>query len=106
MKPVVTFLRSKIGRYVMLGVTAAAIAATLTFLNWRHEQHDAQAHSVALSGIASQMRDDASAWTRREKDVSDLMSDVRNRNVAAIGVSRNAILVSTGNGEKYYVADH
>ncbi|HKT94181.1 MAG TPA: AAA family ATPase, partial [Paraburkholderia sp.] len=59
-----------------------------------------------LTGVASEMRHDASPWTTREKDASELLRDIRERDVAAIGVSREAILVSTIKGEKYYVADH
>ncbi|CAB3762266.1 AAA family ATPase [Paraburkholderia solisilvae] len=106
MKPTRNSLWSRIGRYVTFGVTAAALAATVTFLYWRHEQRLAQAQPVALTGIASQMRHDASAWTRREKDASDLLRDIHDRDIAAIGVSRDAILVSTLQGEKYYVTDH
>jgi cell division protease FtsH len=106
MKPVRNSLWSRIGRYVTLGVLASALAATLTFLHWRHEQHLTQVSSQALGGIASQMRADSSAWTRHEKNASDMLRDVRDHDVAAIGLSRNAILVSTLQGEKYYVADH
>jgi cell division protease FtsH len=106
MKPVRNSLWSRIGRYVTLGVLASALAATFTFLHWRHEQHLTQASAQALGGIASQMRANSSAWTLREKNASDMLRDVRDHNVAAIGLSRNAILVSTLHGEKYYVADH
>ncbi|MDQ7976776.1 AAA family ATPase [Paraburkholderia sp. SARCC-3016] len=106
MKPVRNSLWSRIGRYVTLGVLASALAATFMFLHWRHEQRVMQASSTALGGIASQMRADASAWTRNEKSASEMVRDVQDHDVAAIGLSRNAILVSTLHGEKYYVADH
>lgn len=106
MKPARNSLWSRVGRYVTLGVTATALAATgMFFLHWRHEQQSAQAHP-ALTGLASQMRDDASAWARQEKDASEMLRDIREQHVAAIGVSRNAILVSTTEGEKYFVTDH
>jgi cell division protease FtsH len=52
------------------------------------------------------MRDDASPWTRKEKDASQMLRDIREHHIAAIGVSSNAILVSTTAGSKYFVADH
>ncbi|GAB7522403.1 AAA family ATPase [Paraburkholderia sp. 2C] len=106
MKPVRNSLWSRIGRYVTLGVLASALAATFMFLHWRHEQRLTQASVQALGGIASQMRTDSLAWTHREKNASDMLRDVQDHEVAAIGLSRNAILVSTLRGEKYYVADH
>jgi cell division protease FtsH len=105
MKPARNSLWSRIGRYVTLGVTATALAATVTFLHWRHEQRYAQA-PPALTGVANRMRNDTSAWTRQEKDASEMLRDIREHHVAAIGVSQNAILVSTTEGEKYFVTDH
>ncbi|CAB3787823.1 AAA family ATPase [Pararobbsia alpina] len=105
MKPARNSLWSRIGRYVILGAAATALTATVVFLHWRDEQRDAKAHA-ALTGIASQMRNDASAWTREEKDASEMLRDLREDHVVGIGVSRNAILVSTRGGEKYFVTDH
>src|ERR1700688_4279721 len=93
MKPAKNSFLSRYGRYVTLGVTVAAFAGLVTFLHWRHEQHNARV-SPALNGVASQMRNDASAWSHHDQDV------------AAIGVSPNAILVATRDGAKYFVTDH
>ncbi|WP_118178599.1 AAA family ATPase [Paraburkholderia phosphatilytica] len=106
MKPARNSLWSRIGRYVMFGVTAAALAATVSFLHWRHEQHLSHDQSTALGAVATQMRHDASAWTHQEKDASEMLRDLHDRDVAAIGISRDAILVSTLKGDKYFVADH
>lgn len=106
MKPARNSLWSRVGRYVALGVTATAFAATVGFFYWRHEARIAQTPPPALTGIANDMRHDATAWTRQEKDASEMLRDIHARDVAAIGVSRDAILVSTLEGEKYYVADH
>jgi cell division protease FtsH len=106
MKPARNSLRSRVGRYIACGLVAAALVGTVGFLHWRHELPFAQPKPAALTGIASQMRHDASAWTHQEKDASAMLSDIRARNVAAIGVSRDAILVSTQKGDRYYVADH
>ena len=96
---------SRIGRYVTLGVTATALAATVMILHWRYEQRYAETHR-ALTGVASEMRNDASAWTRQERDASQLLRDLHEHHIAAIGVSRSAILVSTTEGGKYFVTDH
>ncbi|MFM0518003.1 MULTISPECIES: AAA family ATPase [Caballeronia] len=106
MKPARNSLRSRVGRYIAYGVIAATLVAGVGFLHWRHELRAAQSQSTALAGVANQMRHDASAWTHREKDASEMLTDIRDRNVATIGVSPDAILVSTMKGEKYYVADH
>ncbi|MBB4517149.1 cell division protease FtsH [Paraburkholderia fungorum] len=52
------------------------------------------------------MRKDASSWANREEDASQLLRDLDKLDVAAIGVSPDAILVSTLRGDRYYVADH
>ncbi|WP_343665306.1 AAA family ATPase [Paraburkholderia tropica] len=110
MKPARNSLWSRVGRYVACAAAVAALAATVGFLHWRHEQPATQSQSEAqpeaLSGVASDMRHNASAWTHREKDVSAMLGDIRAHDVRAIGVSRDAILVSTLQGDKYYVADH
>ncbi|KND59682.1 Cell division protein FtsH [Candidatus Burkholderia verschuerenii] len=107
MKRVRNTLRSKLGRYVAGGVAAAALVAGATALFWHPAQNAAQSTTTAaLTGVANQMRHDTAPWTHREKDVSELTRDIRERNVAAIGVSRDAILVSTLKGDKYFVIDH
>ncbi|MDR5815753.1 AAA family ATPase [Caballeronia sp. LZ033] len=106
MKSVRNSLRSRVGRLVACGVLAVALVATVGFVHWRHEQRLAAPSAAALTGVAHQMRHDASAWSHQEKDASAMLADIRAGQVAAIGVSREAILVSTLKGDKYYVADH
>ncbi|GLU35017.1 ATP-dependent zinc metalloprotease FtsH [Trinickia caryophylli] len=79
---------------------ATAVAAAAVFVHWRHESHP------QVTGVASQMRGDASAWTRQEKDAAQMLRDIRERRVAAVGLSKSAILVSTTSGERYFVTDH
>jgi len=105
MKPAKNTFWSRYGRYVMFGVTATAFVALVTFLHLRHEMRNADSSQV-LTGVASEMRKDTSPWTHQEKDASVMLRDIRDHNVAAIGVSPNAILVSTEEGAKYYVTDH
>lgn len=105
MKPARNSVWSRMGRYAIAGVAALAMVALAVFMYWRHTAHEKLAPQ-ALSGIASQMRLDVSPWTRQEKDASEMLRDIREHAVAAIGVSRNAILVSTVHGAKYFVTDY
>lgn len=98
-------LRSRIGRFIACGMTAAMLVAAVSVLLSRDEPAATQT-TPTVAGVASQMRRDASPWTHREKDVSEMMRDIREHDVAAIGVSRDAILVSTLHADKYFVADH
>src|SRR5580698_1332997 len=52
------------------------------------------------------MRNDPAGWAHEEKDASTMLRDIHDANVAAIGVSPNAILVSRRDGSKYFVTDH
>src|SRR5215475_8913267 len=97
MKPAKNTFWSRYGRYVTLGVTVTAFAALVTFLHLRHEQRNVQSSPV-LTGVASEMRKDTSSWTHQERDASEMLRDIREHNVTAIGVSPNAILVSTEDG--------
>ncbi|MFL9920183.1 AAA family ATPase [Paraburkholderia fungorum] len=105
MKPGKNSLGKRRARKIALGVGAALIAILLALGMWQYQQRGARA-TPALTGIASQMRHDPSAWTRDEKDASQMLRDIHDANVAAIGVSPNAILVSKRDGTKYFVTDH
>ncbi|MFL9911017.1 AAA family ATPase [Paraburkholderia sp. RL17-337-BIB-A] len=105
MKPGKNSLGKRRARKIALGVGAALIAVLLALGMWQYQQRGARA-TPALTGIASQMRHDPSAWTRDEKDASQMLRDIHDANVAAIGVSPNAILVSKRDGTKYFVTDH
>lgn len=105
MKPGKNSLEKKRARKIAIGVGAVLFAVLLALSVWAYQQRDAQTDPV-LTGIASQMRHDPSAWTHDEKDASQMLRDIREANVAAIGVSPNAILVSTRQGTKYFVTDH
>ena len=84
---------------------AVLIAVLLALSVWIYQQRDVQI-TPALTGIANQMRHDPSAWTHDEKDASQMLRDIHDANVTAIGVSPNAILVSKRDGAKYFVTDH
>ncbi|MEA3087069.1 MAG: cell division protease FtsH [Paraburkholderia sp.] len=105
MKPGKNSLGKRRARKIASGVGAALIALLLALSVWQYQQRGAQT-TPALTGIASQMRHDPSAWARDEKDASQMLRDIDDANVAAIGVSPNAILVSKRDGAKYFVTDH
>lgn len=95
---------AKYGRHIATGAVAVAIAAVGTFVQWRHDQQHT-AKPPVLTGIANEMRHDARPWAHTEKDASTMLTDIRDRKVAAVGVTLNAILVSTKDGGKYFVTD-
>ncbi|MFM0364795.1 AAA family ATPase [Paraburkholderia sediminicola] len=105
MKPGKNSLGKRRARKIAIGVSAVFIAVLLALSVWLYQQRDAQTTS-ALTGIANQMRHDPLAWTHDEKDASQMLRDIHDANVAAIGVSPNAILVSKRDGAKYFVTDH
>lgn len=105
MKPGKNSLEKKRARKIATAIGAALIVALLAFSVWHVQQRNAQA-VPALTGVAKQMRQDPSAWAHEEKDASQMLRDVRDGNVAAVGVSPSAILVSRRDGAKYFVTDH
>ncbi|PQV50028.1 AAA family ATPase [Paraburkholderia sp. BL21I4N1] len=105
MKPGKNSLEKKRARKIAMAIGAALIVALLAFSVWHVQQRNAQA-VPALTGVAKQMRQDPSAWTHEEKDASQMLRDVRDGNVAAVGVSPSAILVSRRDGTRYFVTDH
>src|ERR1700733_10105358 len=105
MKPGKNSLGKRRARKIAIGVSAVLIAVLLALNVWIYQQRDVQI-TPALTGIANQMRHDPSAWTHDEKDASQMLRDIHDANVTAIGVSPNAILVSKRDGAKYFVTDH
>ena len=105
MKPGKNSLEKRRARKTTLAVVAVSIALLLALSFWHYRQHTAQV-APALTGIASQMRHDPYAWTHDEKDASQMLRDIHDATVAAVGVSPNAILVSRRDGSKYFVTDH
>lgn len=51
------------------------------------------------------MRSDAAPWRERERDASYLFGELDRQQVAAVGLTKDAVLVSDSNRDKYYVAD-
>jgi cell division protease FtsH len=105
MKPGHNSLGKKRVHKIAMAAAAVLIVVLLAGGFW-YSQHRKQADVSALTGVASQMRHDPSAWTHDEKDASAMLGDIHAANVAAIGVSPSAILVSRRDGQKYFVTDH
>lgn len=57
------------------------------------------------SALIKEMNQDVAAWKNTEKDFSNVLSDLHNKNVAAAGISDGALLITTVGGEKYMVSD-
>jgi cell division protease FtsH len=70
-----------------------------------HGAADRAGQSATETGIVYEMRHDPSLWARSEKDASRMLADIHDRRVAAIGVTLDAILVSTKSGARYFVTD-
>ncbi|HZZ10820.1 MAG TPA: AAA family ATPase [Paraburkholderia sp.] len=105
MKPGKNSLGNRRGRHFTLVFVAAIILMLAALSAWHYQRREAQA-APALTGVASEMRRDPSAWTHEEKDASAMLRDIREASVTAIGVSPGAILVSRRDGSRYFVTDH
>ncbi|SIT45397.1 AAA ATPase central domain protein [Paraburkholderia ribeironis] len=105
MKPANNSLGKRRIRKIAVAAVAVLVAVLLAWGVWHSQQRAAQ-DAPALTGVANQMRHDTSAWTHEEKDASQMLRDIHDARVAAIGVSPNAILVSRHDGSKYFVTDH
>lgn len=93
-------VRSPVARLGAIAVPGLLVAAGV-YLHQR--PHEAQA--PRLSGPAREMRQEPDQWTKAEKDGSDLLRDLRADRVAAVGIAASAVLVSTTQGERYFVVD-
>ncbi|SAK60185.1 ATP-dependent metalloprotease [Caballeronia temeraria] len=71
----------------------------------RHRAAQQRDHPLPATSIVYQMRQDPSPWTHTEKDASHMLADIREKRVAAIGVTLDAMLVSTKSGARYFVTD-
>jgi cell division protease FtsH len=85
-------------------LTAAVVIAAGVFTL---RQRDAERHDAALpaTSVVYQMRQDPAQWAHTEKDASHMLADIREKRVVAIGVTLDAILVSTKSGARYFVTD-
>ncbi|WP_429252483.1 AAA family ATPase [Paraburkholderia sp. GAS333] len=105
MKPGNNSLGKRRVRKIAMAVAAVVLVMLLAGVLW-YAQHRNEPDAAALTGVASQMRNDPAAWTHEEKDASEMLRDIHDAKVTAIGVSPSAILVSRRDGLKYFVTDH
>lgn len=85
---------------VALGLCLLVAAA----LSWVHS-HSRFPNDVTPSSPEEEMRAAPQDWGRVEHSVSALAADIRKKDVAMIGLTSTAILVTTVDGQKYFVAD-
>ncbi|KXU84701.1 hypothetical protein CR51_41965 [Caballeronia megalochromosomata] len=60
---------------------------------------------LQATSIVYQMRQDPSPWVRTEYDASRMLTNIHEKRLAAIGVTLDAVLVSTKCGSRYSVSD-
>lgn len=101
MTPGKTAFFSRFGRVMAWSGTAVVVAIAIMW----HGAHGHKTPQPVLAGNAQEMRNNPQAWGHSEKDASTLMTDVRSDNIAAIGLTPSAILVSTRAGARYFVTD-
>lgn len=93
----------------MLAVVAVSLLTlALAFALWNPFGISLFAKEEVLdsrSTLIQEMNQDVSAWKSTEKDFSNVLADLHNKNVAAAGISDGALLITTLSGEKYMVAD-
>lgn len=99
MKHLHRLIRSKASR-LAFAFALAGLAAALLFFHWRETPPVHQ-----LGGSAQAMREAPQAWTAVEKDGSELLRDLRDGRIEAVGIAPNALLVSAVGGERYFVVD-
>jgi cell division protease FtsH len=107
MKPGKNGLSTRRGRRRRL-IAFAALFAVLVAVGsgvLRHRASDQRNDPLKAAAIVYQMRQDPSPWAHTENDASRMLADIRDKHVAAIGVTLDAILVSTKSGARYFVTD-
>lgn len=92
---------SKLSRFALTFILAATFIGSVA-LYWLSAPDTVQA---VLNREISAMRQDAAPWFARERDASYLFGELDEQRVVAVGLGKEAVLVSAENGEKYYVAD-
>jgi cell division protease FtsH len=108
MKPGKNGLWTRLRRRRRLLISVVAFVAVLIAIGsgvLRHRTADQHHDPLQATSIVYQMRQDPSQWARTENDASRMLTDIREKRVAAIGVTLDAILVSTKSGLRYFVSD-
>jgi cell division protease FtsH len=97
---------SNIIRNKYLAVTIIVfIAFTLSGFLYLRQHFASSGADAAFDQTIQQMRKHPGDW-KAEKDFSGLMADFKGNNIAAIGISPSAVLVTTREGNRYFVMDY
>ncbi|WP_169307513.1 ATP-dependent metallopeptidase FtsH/Yme1/Tma family protein [Chitiniphilus eburneus] len=92
---------------LLAGVAVLVIGAA-SWYGWQQHRDSAQQQALAASTLpqtAQAMREQPDAWFAAERDLSTLARDLDADRVAALGLARNSVLVSTRAGARYFVQD-
>ena len=84
-------------------IVLMAFAASVSLYFW--QSRVASATGAAIDQTIQQMRNHPGDW-RAERDFSGLLADFHANNIAAIGISPSAVLVTTREGSRYFVTDY
>jgi cell division protease FtsH len=80
---------------------ASAVGGSLYL--WRYLS--ASGNTAGLDKTIQEMRKHPGNW-KAEKDFSGLMADFRANDIAVVGISPSAVLVTTQSGSRYFVTDY
>lgn len=83
----------------VISLLIAIAAAAFYFVDLR------AGNAAQVNAEITAMRHSAAPWFERERDASYLFREIDQAHVAAIGLTKDAVLVSGGGSEKYYVVD-
>ena len=90
-------------RVVLRAVLMVALGAGCFLITrWMMHPEDFQ---PKLTGVAQEMRMKPAEWSKAEKDGTALLEDLRAKKISAVGLGNSSVLVSTKDGEKYFVQD-
>jgi cell division protease FtsH len=83
----------------------AFVAFTLSGFLYLRQNFASSSADAAFDQTIQQMRKHPGDW-KTEKDFSGLMADFKANNIAAMGISTSAVLVTTRDGNRYFVMDY
>jgi cell division protease FtsH len=83
----------------------AFVAFTLSGFLYLRQNFASSSADAAFNQTIQQMRKHPGDW-KAEKDFSGLMADFKANNIAAMGISTSAVLVTTRDGNRYFVMDY
>ena len=91
-------------KYLVAAIVVLS-AFTLCGLFFFRQHLASSGADATFDGTIQQMRKHPGDW-KAEKDFSGLMADFKANNIAALGISPSAVLVTTRDGSRYFVMDY